>query len=124
MQRMNITIPEELYVEFRDRCKVAGVGMSTVIQDIIRSALERPFKAKLPPADRKIQTALNAEAIRVRDAEIIRRAAKERQADLAREFGMTNSGISRVLARARKRGKSGEIGKSEPCPTPSPQPLT
>lgn len=121
MLRVNFTIPEKLYADFQTRCKAAGMPMSTVVQDIMRHFLAKPFEkpAKMPDHDRKIQNALNAQARAKRNDDIVRRVgAGERPARLAAEYGMTASGISHVLARAGKRGKSQE------CHTPSPPPPT
>lgn len=101
--RVNIILPIPLYDEFKQRCEFAGVGMATVVRHIIEreiaSPVETAHKKRQPDP---VEAVLRADLAEKRKQEILtRRLAGERPADLAREFGMTISGISKIVARSK-----------------------
>ena len=100
--RTNINLPDELHERFRDRCQFAGISMATVIRVFIERELDRPTltaKEKAGPEPKAPVVLVNAE----RDAEIVRRvAAGEMYRDIAPDYGLSISAISRIVQRSRQ----------------------
>lgn len=111
---MNIILPEPLYEKFAARCEYASVSMAGVVRSIIERELAEPRETKEPrvndhaaKADQKIKHALHLEAIRKRDAEIMRKkAAGVSHNKIAAEYGITKSGVSRIVSRNRERERA------------------
>lgn len=107
LPRINILLPQNVYDDFAARCADAGVSMSTVIRAIIVQEMEKPA---MTAANRKAarQHELEMAAIRRGEAEkrreeIVKSADKHTITQLAARYGMSVSGVSRLLSRARNQ---------------------
>jgi hypothetical protein len=108
--RTNIHIPDELHAKFLAACKARGYTMAEVICAYIRieldtptmTATDNPGRAETPEE----AIARRSEATRrtlARDADIMRRhAARETLGDIGSHWGLTASGVSRILSRHGK----------------------
>lgn len=103
-QRINILLPDDLYDQFRTRCEFAGVSMAAVVRLIIERELAYPEETAQQrdrPEDRKLAAMLRREENARRDADIVRRvAAGETMGQVAASYGLSKSGVSRIVARA------------------------
>lgn len=108
--RVNILLPDDLYNAFRDRCDYAGVSMASVVRKYVERECDMPtFTASPKPEPDPEVAAINAEAKRLvgeeiarRDADIIKRQSEgEQMTKLAKEYGISLSRVSRIVARAR-----------------------
>lgn len=101
--RVNIILDEPLYQEFKSRCEWAGKGMATVVRDIIAREMASPVETR----DKKkepdpVAAVFMREMHETRNRDIIeRRKNGERPSDLAAEYGLSKSAISKIVARAK-----------------------
>lgn len=104
LRKINILLPDDLYDQFRTRCEFSGVSMAAVVRTIIERELSDPdvtANEKVTPEDRKLATMLRREAAVKRDADIVRRVKDgELMGAVASLYGLSKSGVSRIVARA------------------------
>lgn len=105
MVRINILLPDDLVEDFRARCAESGISMSTVVRAIIEQEMAAPAitaeKHVTLKDQRKILVALRRKGAEARRRAIVAEAMNKRPfAEIAKEFGISVSGVSKVLARA------------------------
>ncbi len=94
-----------MHEAFKERCSFAGTTMAGVLQSYIGIELETPvFTADPAKKVEKIPPAERMRMIAERDKDILKRAADcEPYRSIGASYGMTISGVSKVVSRNRKR---------------------
>ena len=107
MKRINILLPPDLATDFAARCDECGVPMATVVRAIIEREMAAPTltgtkRQKVDSEQERIISALRRKEAEERKRDIIRAVTNDgaRLREVAERYGMTVSGVSRVLKRA------------------------
>jgi hypothetical protein len=108
MDRFHFVAPADTISAFKQRCAHANETPSKVMRAIVEREIIEPDETTMirpwPKSDdeRKAEIAANLAARNARKQAIIARVkAGDRYADIARDFGITVPGVSRVWTRSR-----------------------
>ncbi len=109
MRRINILLPENLYQAFSARCDEANVTMASVVRAIIDREMGEPSltvkqRSEMSVDQKQISAIRKGEAEK-RKREIISAVLNEGALlkDVASRYGMSKSGVSKILSRAGVR---------------------
>jgi predicted DNA-binding protein (UPF0251 family) len=106
MTRINILLPVELADAFRQRCKDGETSMVKVVRAFIEREIREPpltVKTRSRMTDEQLHiSAIRKDEQAKRKIAVIRSVTVDgmRLKDAAEKFGMSKSGVSRILSRA------------------------
>lgn len=105
IKRINILLREDVYKTFAERCRAANIPMAEVVRSVIEREMKEPAitaqrREAAPKPDRSIAAIRKGEAEARKKAVIRDVKAGALLREVAAKYGMTVSGVSRVLSRA------------------------
>lgn len=102
MTRMHFPIPAELLARFKEACRAVNVPMNKVLIGIMERELDQPDElVRRDKVGQRLRRLAERDAM-VKDV-IARAKAGESYGPIASEWGITKSGVSKIVTRHEQR---------------------